>query len=514
MGIKLLLADDSITIQKVVGIIFANEEYELTVVDNGNAALDKARELIPDIILVDALMPGKTGYEVCEGVRRDPSLAPIPLLLLTGAFEPFDEEKARQCGADDFISKPFESQHLIEMVKRLLDLGKERQAAAPVAATFVQQEPVAAPITPGALPADAVPAAAEAVFAPSAEPLAVEPEPFASEGIVEVTSEEDLWGAFELEEEEGAGGAEFGVVEEPAFITPAEEPSGAEEFSFEEEGGGVEPVAAPPVPEPAPFGARFEPVGEQHFEFEGKAVAAEEPFSFEEPLAESEPFAFEESVAEVEPFAFEESVAAEEPFAFEEPAIKPEPLPVEEPAAEVEAEPFAFEEPVAEAEPIAEEEPFAFEEPAPEAEPFTFEEPVAKAEPLPIEEPVVAEEPFSFDEPLAAEEEPFVVEAAGMPHGDAFVVPAVESPEPGPERELVFAPEEEYVPVMPSPATSVAAPVTSAAAAADVTLDEKQLAAALSKVSRDVIERIVWEVVPDLAESLIREEIRKIKEGA
>ena len=109
MSNKLLLADDSITIQKVVGIIFANEDYELTVVDNGNAALEKAREMQPDIILVDALMPGKTGYEVCAEVRHDPALKTTPLLLMTGAFEPFDEDKAKQCGADDFISKPFES---------------------------------------------------------------------------------------------------------------------------------------------------------------------------------------------------------------------------------------------------------------------------------------------------------------------------------------------------------------------------------------------------------------------
>src|SRR6266567_1287455 len=98
MSNKLLLADDSITIQKVVGIIFANEDYELTVVDNGNAALEKARELLPDIILVDALMPGKTGYEVCAEVRRTAALKTTPLLLMTGAFEPFDEEKAKQCG--------------------------------------------------------------------------------------------------------------------------------------------------------------------------------------------------------------------------------------------------------------------------------------------------------------------------------------------------------------------------------------------------------------------------------
>src|SRR5690349_3579557 len=113
MGSKVLLADDSITIQKVVAIIFANEDYELTVVDNGDAALQKARESIPDVVLVDALMPGKNGYEVCQEMRRDPVLKNVPLLLMTGAFEPFDEDKARQCGADDFISKPFESQNLI-----------------------------------------------------------------------------------------------------------------------------------------------------------------------------------------------------------------------------------------------------------------------------------------------------------------------------------------------------------------------------------------------------------------
>lgn len=137
MSNKLLLADDSITIQKVVGIIFANEDYELTVVDNGDAALEKAKQIIPDIILVDALMPGKNGYEVCAGVRRDPKLNTIPLLLMTGAFEPFDEDKARQSGADDFISKPFESQQLIDRVKKLIELGKER-VSVPAAGPLLQ----------------------------------------------------------------------------------------------------------------------------------------------------------------------------------------------------------------------------------------------------------------------------------------------------------------------------------------------------------------------------------------
>src|SRR6185369_7381364 len=142
MGNRLLLADDSITIQKVVAIIFANEEFELTVVDNGDAALQQARAVRPDIMLVDALMPGKTGYEVCAEIRRDPALAATPVLLLIGAFEPFDEEKARSCGADASITKPFESQQLIDRVKELLELGQSRSAA-PAAAPDQAQAPVA-----------------------------------------------------------------------------------------------------------------------------------------------------------------------------------------------------------------------------------------------------------------------------------------------------------------------------------------------------------------------------------
>ncbi len=150
MSNKLLLADDSITIRKVVGIIFANEDYSLSVVDNGSAALEKAREIMPDIILADVIMPGKTGYEVCAEIRSDPLLSHVPLLLLTGAFEPFDEEKARQSGADDFISKPFESLQLLEKVERLIELGKERKAARPpqaaeAAVPEVLQEPVRQP---------------------------------------------------------------------------------------------------------------------------------------------------------------------------------------------------------------------------------------------------------------------------------------------------------------------------------------------------------------------------------
>ncbi len=167
MSIKILLADDSITIQKVIGIIFNGDEYSLSIVDNGKAAVDKAIEIIPDVLLIDALMPGMSGYEVCERVRSTPELANKPILLLTGSFEPFDETKAKECGADDFIAKPFESQQIITKVMELY----ERAATQPTAPTFAAPAELSF-----AEPAEATFAApAEPVFAGSSESIFVEP---------------------------------------------------------------------------------------------------------------------------------------------------------------------------------------------------------------------------------------------------------------------------------------------------------------------------------------------------
>lgn len=445
MGSRVILADDSVTIQKVVGIIFANEGYDLTVVASGDAAIAKAKEVKPDVMLVDALMPGKNGYEVCREIRQDPALAHTAILLMTGAFEVVDEEKNRQSGADEFIIKPFESQTLIDATNRLIALTAARLAnPAPVAAPPVAPPPLQAAVAEPlhvAPPVDDIwatgfddePAAAPeatgvfAAAAPVSAPVAPQP--------VKTTSDEDIWGAFEMDEIESAPAA--------AVVAPATRAAADDIFSFESATPAV--AAAPvedefvleeiafdePIPQAPPTSTGFEPVGEQELSF-----------------------------GDVQSFPVSQQSSPDLPSADDFGAI-------------------AFDAQVAP--PLA-----------PASDDFgtiSFDEPAA-----PLATPVMpSAEDFgslSFDEPKAPVAVPLPV-TPEIPPAPVFVEP----PQPPPVAVPVAAP--------------AAAPIVTAAGS----LDEEQLKALLSTISREVIERIVWEVVPDLAEMIIREEIRKLKAG-
>lgn len=117
---KILLADDSITIQKVVELTFSEGDYQVVCVSNGAQALRKIAEMRPDVALLDVIMPEKNGYEVCEEIKRNPSTSGIPVLLLTGTFEPFDKKRAEIAGAQGHLTKPFESQALVGKVEELI----------------------------------------------------------------------------------------------------------------------------------------------------------------------------------------------------------------------------------------------------------------------------------------------------------------------------------------------------------------------------------------------------------
>jgi CheY-like chemotaxis protein len=141
----ILLADDSITIQKVVELTFSDGNYQVVCVSNGAQALKKIPDLRPDIVLLDVVMPEKSGYEVCEQIKSDPATASIPVILLTGTFEPFDRRRAEAAGASGHLTKPFESQALVSRVEELMAQASqprtEPAAAAPQHPAFTPPSP-------------------------------------------------------------------------------------------------------------------------------------------------------------------------------------------------------------------------------------------------------------------------------------------------------------------------------------------------------------------------------------
>jgi CheY-like chemotaxis protein len=120
MPYTLLLADDSITIQRVIELTFASEDITVVAFSDGEQAIASVDRMPPDIVLADVGMPGRSGYEVSRHIKRTPALAHIPVLLLTGAFEPVDQAKVAEAGCDGLLIKPFEPQVVISRVKELL----------------------------------------------------------------------------------------------------------------------------------------------------------------------------------------------------------------------------------------------------------------------------------------------------------------------------------------------------------------------------------------------------------
>jgi CheY-like chemotaxis protein len=153
MPYKLLLADDSVTIQRVIELTFADEDVKVTAVGDGQQAIDHITSDRPDIVLADVGMPMRDGYEVAAFIKNKPDLEHIPVLLLTGAFEPVDEERARAVKCNGVLAKPFEPQMLIGRVKELLAAVKPSTEGAPAPAeAAVRAAEPPAPVEPAVEP--------------------------------------------------------------------------------------------------------------------------------------------------------------------------------------------------------------------------------------------------------------------------------------------------------------------------------------------------------------------------
>ena len=242
----LLLADDSPTVQKVISLTFADEGLEVLTASGGEEALARLGETVPDVLLADVHMPAPGGYELCARVKRDPRTSRVPVLLLVGTFETFDEAEARRVGADGVLTKPFQSiRELVSKVGGLIGGNTEQNRAAASAR--------AAEIAARPEDDDAVTAARES-SSPAAED--VQPHPAfagfdADDEMIESVPADDFAAA-------GRGRAEDAAAEFVTADAPFARVSAGEPFARRAEGG-VEEVraveAAATVAEASSFGA-------------------------------------------------------------------------------------------------------------------------------------------------------------------------------------------------------------------------------------------------------------------
>lgn len=563
---RILLADDSITIQKVVELTFSDGDYEVVAVNNGARAIQKLGEMRPDIILSDIIMPEKNGYEVCEFVKSHPEFRNIPVVLLTGTFEPFDPDRADKAGCDAVVTKPFESQSLIQRVEELID--QARAAATTIAAPAVSA-PAAAPEPP---PIAAEPAPWETPSAPSFAPtttfapqqsgfssasgsVPAVPDPFAG-GFA--TNDNDIFSA--APHPAATTEMPFDAPEPPAEYSP--ETRAFPRMSFDELQAMANAPAAPETPSapsaPEPASPWDEPAAEEPPAFGGEtrafprmsfdelqsmanAPAAEAPSTPSTPSAPAathapEPASPWDEPAAEEPAAFGGETRAFPRMSFDElqsmqnapePAspwdVKPEPSEPERPGIDpaFAAPPLAppsfeapsFEDPAigttpfapAESEPvIAAPEPASpWDEPALPAAESHFAE-SEPAQPQFDDSPFAAEPAASFDEPAPSPsyEEP-----------PAFA--SVHQPEPEP---VIDEPETEAAPAW-SPTAPEPRPVPSpeliaqAAEGADLTDDQIERIArrVVQLMSEQVVRNIAWEVIPDVAEMAVKQRIRELE---
>ncbi len=487
MGKKLLLADDSVTIQKVVGISFASEDVELLIVDNGNDAVERTRAIRPDVVLADVVMPGLNGYEVCEALQADPDLRHIPVLLLTGTFESFDEKRAARCGAAGHVAKPFEAQALVDRVRALL-------------ARLPEHAPADSTLPPLANPSEIAPSNADAFDffedgMATAEPTSTR-SPDSSPG-ADVFSFGDA-GTLEAPPADPASNQEAATLDEtlaPA-LTATQFDSDFTTGAFESDlttGATNANSANDPAQETI-----LDPRGASGFDVSSSDLAG--PFTAPDSEELAGPFTAPDSDELAGPFTAPDSEELAGPFTA--------------PDSDELAGPFT----APDSDELAG--PFTAPDSDELAGPFT----TLAAEPLGLDpdEPLFT---IGADEPVAAAggESAFGSRAPATPPAEAEIAFEVFTPgaEPTAETELVVEPE-------PIAATDDASALAATALAEVSPRLRESLHDTLEKIAWESlgdlsdqivrqavarVEQIAWEVIPQLTETLIREEIRRMKGG-
>jgi len=115
----ILLVDDEPSIRETVSFILEMEGYRVVTAENGEEALEQIRRLQPPVVLLDAMMPRRDGFDVCRTVKSDPALAATKIVMLTALGQKADQERAMAAGADFYMTKPFDEEDLLALLGRL-----------------------------------------------------------------------------------------------------------------------------------------------------------------------------------------------------------------------------------------------------------------------------------------------------------------------------------------------------------------------------------------------------------
>jgi CheY-like chemotaxis protein len=507
---KILVADDSVTIQKVIALTFAEEPYDIQSVGSGSDALEKMKQWRPDLVLADVIMPQVNGYELCRAIKENEATKDIPVLLLAGTFEAFDEEEAKAAGANDFITKPFESSELIDKVRALSgDIGAGPE---PEPATMTPPEE---PVTePEGLPVEdqPIPAAETIQPPPASVPSPDVPEQPSQRSVSEasvVQAEPDIWDILS-EADEGQGDVEsahpaMGRMDDKEVVD-----FGSFDVGLDRESQRVEeePFSAPSAADdqdsqtPVPAGPSAASM-DQGITERSRVEERERDF-----------FGFETEAIELTPDEAVMDEAIEEvTFEIEPPAaqFEPEGTPSPEPAIEfTEPHEGGFEPPV---ETMASD---TFTPPPSEPEKEIVTSPMMDLEPASLVDEFATEEPAAPPAPSQTPPEPSAI--SDVPSGEGFLpgestpfqIPQAEDADMKPSPEPPKAGQE---PVAPAPAVEVPSPPPEADLSR-LAADDPRIEELVRKAVEEKVEKIVWEVVPEMSEVLIREAIEKIRSGS
>ena len=119
MSVKILVVDDELSIKKLIRATIEGENYTIYEAGDGIEALYSVKTLQPDLIILDVMMPGMSGYEVCKTVKSDPQISKTKILLLTAKGQKSDRKEAQKIGADYFLAKPFSPFELLRIVNEI-----------------------------------------------------------------------------------------------------------------------------------------------------------------------------------------------------------------------------------------------------------------------------------------------------------------------------------------------------------------------------------------------------------